>query len=251
VKYKYGYRPDPINAPYSGVCGIIRSLAAAPPKDVRLLSFVTEIYDQGQTSSCVAQAAARCIEISLAQMGVRGTPSRRAIYAMGRIRGGEHAFQLHDEGTIPSSAVAAMSDWGVCKEDKWPWAEADVNQPLPWDIIEKSAAYLVTGWEKIDRRPEAVKKVISSGYPVMFGMPVDEAYENYVSGIYPGLTGKELGGHMQTVLAYEGDIFTVCNSWGQSWGEQGFSRMPASWLFGGKCGDFYALESSPKPEVMK
>lgn len=206
---------------------------------------VDQVFDQARTSSCFSQAAATCIQVCLRLRGIIDTPSRLAIYAMGRVVGGADAFALPDEGTVPMFGVEAMAKWGICSEIFWPWDPVLINEPVPWDVIKDAAEFVVTGWQKLGLDKDAVKLAITSGYPVMFGMPVDQAYEEYTSGIYGGVTGKILGGHMQTIVGYDGDVFNVLNSWGASFGESGYSKMPSSWLFAGQCSDFYALESSP------
>lgn len=240
-----GYLPDPPLAPRVGGRGIMRLTDPAPPKYDALLPLLGTPFDQGSTSSCVAQAAAKCIEVSTRLAGAPIIPSRRAIYAMGRVRGGDIAFRLSDVGTIPSAAVTAMDDWGVLAETEWPWNE-NVNEPLPWDIIQAATSARVMGWEKLDATEGSVKHALASGYPVMFAMPVDEAYENYSGGVYERLSGPELGGHMQTLVGYDGAVMNVLNSWGTSWGDSGQSLILSSFLFSGACSDFYALEACPK-----
>jgi len=241
----YGYLPDPPLAPRVGGGGILRIVDAPPTKYDALLPLLGEVFDQGSTSSCVAQAAAKCVEVSTRLAGFPMRPSRRGIYAMGRVRGGDIAFRLSDLGTIPSAAVTAMDDWGVLPESEWPWSE-NVNEALPWNLIQLATSVRVTGWEKLDPTKDSVKHALSSGYPVMFAMPVDEAYEGYAGGVYQGPKGPELGGHMQTLVGYDGEVMNVLNSWGAGWGESGRSRIASSFVFGGACTDFYALEALPK-----
>lgn len=241
----YGWKPDPAHAPRMGGDGLLRSVEPVPSKDGHLVTMIDQVFDQKRTSSCFAQAAAVCIQVCLRMRGTMDTPSRRAIYAMGQVMGGSDAFDLRDEGTVPMLGVRAMEKWGICSETFWPWDDKLINEPVPWDVVKDAAEFVVTGWEKLPLDKESIKIAIASGYPVMFGMPVDQAYEEYESGIYQGVTGPVLGGHMQTIVAYDGDVFQVLNSWSERFGEKGYSRMPSSWLFGGRCSDFYALESTP------
>ena len=247
MKRPYGYLPDPPLAPRVGGRGIMRLTDPVPRRYEDLLPFIGEIFDQGSTSSCVAQAAAKCIEISMRLAGHPMTASRRAIYAMGRVRGGDMAFNLSDVGTIPSAAVTAMDDWGIVPETAWPWSEASIDEPLPWDLLQSASSAKVTGWEKLQPTEESVKHALASGYPVMFAMDVDDAYESYAGGVYEGPNGQVLGGHMQSLVGYDGETMHVLNSWGTSWGEKGLSRVSTSFLFAARGGtDFYALEAAPK-----
>jgi hypothetical protein len=244
-RYGYGWKPDPSHAPRMGGEALLRTVDPVPSKDDHLLVLAGDVFDQGQTSSCFAQASAKCIEVALRLRGVFELPSRRAIYNMGRVAEGMDAFALTDDGTVPMYGVQAMAKWGVCPEMVWPWNDNQINEPIPWDVTEQAATAIVTGWEKLPLNPDEVKLAITSGYPVMFGMPVDMGYENYSGGLYPGRTGPSLGNHMQTILAFDGDVFKIMGSWSKDFGEDGFANMPASWLFGGQCSDFYALEAAP------
>ena len=57
---------------------------------------------------------------------------------------------------------------------------------------------------------------------------------SYKGGVYSHLSGKELGGHAIKVIGWgvqnapntaEMPYWLVANSWGTSWGEQGYFRI--------------------------
>lgn len=230
---RFGYKPSPAHAPKLG--GSPLSLISMLPQ-ASMLPNLGDVYDQLSTSTCVSQASAKCIEIATGKR-----VSRLAINSAAHIQGGESLIELTDDGVMPSDAVAAMANVGVCLEERWPFDETRVLEPAPWDVIQ--ADVRVTGWARLSTRDD-VKAHIASGRAVMCGGPVDQAYMDYRSGVYQGMSGPSLGGHMQTIVAYNGMAWRLMNSWGTSFGEQGFAWVAESWLFGGQVSDFYALEAT-------
>ncbi len=247
MQYGRGWIPDSPTAPRSG--GRLPALGdVSSTTNLALLDHVTEIWNQRTTSACVAFAAKRAISILAKSRGFVVTdPSELDIYVKGRVKGGQLLYYLNDGGTIPSFAVSATHEWGICAEEDWPFDPANVNHPLPWELVEKSSAYKVDGWVKLDGDLQGMKAAIDSGYPIIFGMPVDRTYESYYGEVWPGLRGPSLGGHMQCAVGFDDSrsAFRVVNSWGPEWGDGGMSWISYDWMTSGAVDDRYALESTP------
>jgi len=60
------------------------------------------------------------------------------------------------------------------------------------------------------------------GNPFSIGVYIGSAFQSYKSGVFSGPCGS--GGHAMTVVAYDAQTWSVKNSWGNSWGEKGYSR---------------------------
>jgi cathepsin B len=67
------------------------------------------------------------------------------------------------------------------------------------------------------------------------GFTVYQDFMNYKSGVYKHVSGNVLGGHAVKIVGWgqeNGTNYWICaNSWGTSWGENGFFRI--AW---GQCG---------------
>lgn len=235
---KYGWKPDPKHAPKLGGERLMFASGALPPS--ASIGNLGEPYDQGQTGTCVANASAKAIEIT---SGVHA--SRLGIYSQARIRGGEDMHALSDDGCVIADAVASMTEVGVCSEDRWPFDPSQVNVPAPWDAIRADAR--VTGWQKLETADE-VRAAIAAGHPVIFGMQVDQSYEDSDgSSTYTGPVGPSLGGHCQTIVGYAPGQFLALNSWGKDWAAKGMVWIAESFLFGsGLAADFTALDAAPE-----
>lgn len=79
------------------------------------------------------------------------------------------------------------------------------------------------------RDPNSLKQdLFTYGY-VSTGFIVYEDFMTYKSGIYKYTTGKKLGGHAVSIVGWGNedgqDYWIAQNSWGDSWGENGFFRI--------------------------
>ncbi|KAM0900427.1 hypothetical protein ACQ4PT_020676 [Festuca glaucescens] len=88
----------------------------------------------------------------------------------------------------------------------------------------------ITGQGAIPPRNELIMQRAVAGQPVGVAIEVGSGMQFYRSGVYSGPCGTRLA-HAVTVVGYGTDPSTgakywiVKNSWGQTWGEQGYIRM--------------------------
>ena len=82
---------------------------------------------------------------------------------------------------------------------------------------------------------EMFKTAIVAGYPVPLATEVDQVFEDYDGHGSMTIPGTSLGGHYICGVGYETmssgkTVFEFANSWGKSWGDQGFFYADESWL---------------------
>lgn len=205
------------------------------------------VYDQGNLGSCTANSMAGLLEYLLAKQlggwkkpGVF-LPSRLAIYYEER--------KL--EGTIQSDAGAVVSDsvrvaltCGAASESLWPYdiqkykaapSSTYVNAALKHRAIKDLALYKkndIPAAAPIPQDLTHLKRVLSSGFPITFGMLVYTSF--YGTGtdglvLVPDTDAEDLlGGHCMLIVGYNDVIhrFTVRNSWGKTWGHGGYCYIP-------------------------
>ncbi|KAM0866106.1 hypothetical protein ACQ4PT_042826 [Festuca glaucescens] len=88
----------------------------------------------------------------------------------------------------------------------------------------------ITGQGAIPPRNELIMQRAVAGQPIGVAIEVGSGMQFYRSGVYSGPCGTRLA-HAVTVVGYGTDPSTgakywiVKNSWGQTWGEQGYIRM--------------------------
>jgi hypothetical protein len=218
---------------------------AMPYSAMELLPFVDYIRDQKQTSSCVGQALARIIHIrAQMQLFLLGLltnalfPAALALYALARqmVLGGDHS--LPDDGSYPGKALLAASRYGLVPEERYPFNERVVTQAVPLDVLEGGQAALFQGFYRIDSEGSALvedcKQALAKGYPFMMALQVDDVFDQCNSDTPLGPpTGKIHGGHMVAIIGYSGNNFLMVNSWGTTWGFNGFAWLTAEAIAAG------------------
>jgi cathepsin B len=96
-----------------------------------------------------------------------------------------------------------------------------------------SQKYKVASWSKVSptffywEREQKIEEAIMTTGPVQTGFSVYQDFLTYSSGVYRHITGGFLGGHAVKIVGWgvtsEGQKYwIVANSWGVSWGLEGF-----------------------------
>jgi hypothetical protein len=115
---------------------------------------------------------------------------------------------------------------GAATLTSFPYSEHDCTT-LPNAATKQAArAFAIADWRRVNVQDEMeIKTQIASGFPVLIGMVVDNAFSQLGPGqIYSGPPGQSRGGHAMVVVGYSDarSAFKVINSWGTNWGDQGF-----------------------------
>ena len=197
-------------------------------------------YDQGSLGSCTSQALAFAVHFDLLNKHEQKViapwiPSRLFIYYNERML----------EGTIDQDAGAAIRDgiktlvtYGVCSEDAWAYnIDQFTNKPSTY-AYNLAKAVKAIKYESLDNtNKQILVNALLQGFPIVFGMSVYESFESDAvaqTGIVPipGFNERVLGGHAMSIVGYrvEDDTFVVRNSWSSSWGQNGYCRIPATYL---------------------
>jgi len=206
---------------------------AVLPARVDLRQYASAIEDQGNLGSCTGNAIAGAIE--LIDRKVSNKPleiSRLFIYYQERLLEGT---VYYDAGAYIRDGIKACYTYGAPIESLWPYNESK------WATRPTTAAYndaknrKVTGYAKCANFV-AVKAALANNTPVIVGFDVYESFEGTVNNTtgmmpYPNINTEELlGGHAVCIVGYDdalnGGRFICRNSWGTSWGNNGYFYMP-------------------------
>src|SRR5581483_4008300 len=123
---------------------------------------------------------------------------------------------------------------GVCPESEWPYvisrfADAPPAQCRIDALKEKALTY-----RRIPQSLPQMKACLVSGLPFVFGINVYQSFMDARGGNVPMPSpGEELlGGHALLCVGYDDATqrFTFRNSWGTSWGNQGYGTIPYAYL---------------------
>jgi len=233
-----------------------RALFGAPlhlPNEASLEEHVARVENQKKTSSCVGQAIARALHVRLRKLGFSPEPfSAQAIYKAARRRSIPTIEPLSDDGCRPRDAMMAIQEQGVPLESEAPFNPETINENLFWDELQSASKFVVFRWWRIvgdgRGRADAIAQALAKGYPVVFGMTLWAAFDDYESGTITHEQPDDAGGHMMLIVGFRTRSsdgkreFRVLNSWGTGWGEGGFCWIHEDVIGGSRVGDVYAIQ---------
>ncbi|CAN8320414.1 unnamed protein product [Cochlearia groenlandica] len=139
-------------------------------------------------------------------------------------------FNQGCRGGIMSKAFEyIIKNQGITTEDNYPYQESQQTCHSTTQSMAFPAA-TISGYETLPmNNGEALLKAVSQ-QPVSVGIEgTDDSFRHYSGGVFDGECGTDLH-HAVTIVGYgmseEGTKYWVVkNSWGQSWGENGYMRI--------------------------
>lgn len=199
--------------------------------------FCGPVSNQLRANSCVANATADSIELLNSIQGLSHQEvSRLQIYYNGRsvmYAINDDHIALKDEGVWIRAAFRAVANLGVCSESDWPYDLKNVNVRPPVSLMFKSLKNKITGYYRISNyKVSEFKRAISAMHPVVMGIPVNDGFKNYKSGILspPEVGDKIYGYHAIMAMGFGPDFIKIRNSWGEGFGENGYARLDPAWV---------------------
>jgi C1A family cysteine protease len=192
------------------------------------------VENQGQLGSCTGNAIAGAVEFLERKDRVRFVNvSRLFIYYNERLI--EHTTKS-DSGAMIRDGIKTVVKQGVCSERKWPYTVSKFAVKPPAACYREALEHQVTSYQRILTIDE-MRTCLARGFPFVFGFTVYESFESPQvarSGVVPMPQAGErvMGGHAVLAVGYhDADRrFIVRNSWGASWGLQGYYTMPYDYL---------------------
>jgi len=191
-------------------------------------------FDQGASSSCVAQALAlgiTCVE-SMLGMDV-DVISRRALYYLLRKKRGLHKV---DAGGYISDGVDVVHRYGCASESRFKWSPLLINQAPNAGLVVEGTERRGLKYERIvgvgNKLIAQLDTALQHG-PVVFGMPVTQDFMDYKDGVLrtPTVVAKILGGHATLLVKRNPDgTFTGANSYSRKWGLDGLYVIEDEYL---------------------
>jgi hypothetical protein len=237
-----GYRfraPHPSAKRYAAGESTVKSL----PAKVDLRGHLTPVEDQGQLSSCVANAVAGAYEYLVKRHAEKDYGvSRLFVYYNARAKEGE---VTEDGGSVIADAIQSLREDGACSEETWPYDADQVNEEPSQEAYDEAKNFLVEDMQLVPVKIEAWKNALAEGYPIVFGLGLYDSFDKQKKkGLVPMPSPKEAArashaGHSMLCVGYSDpdQVFIVRNSWGTDWGDQGYCYIPYQYLMNAKYND--------------
>ncbi len=234
------------------------------PESVDLREWCSPVEDQGRIGSCTAHAGVGIIEYyEKKSFGRHIDASRLFLYKVTR-----NLMKMKgDIGGYLRTTMGAMVLFGVPPEDYWPYNddEKEFDKEPPAFCYAFAQNYQTIKYFRHDPPKEGagsilkkIKTYLAIGHPAMFGFTVYNSVEQAEkTGRIPFPSPKERieGGHAIVTIGYNDKMKTknkygriettgallIRNSWGKSWGEEGYGWLPYEYVLKGLAEDFWSI----------
>ena len=211
------------------------------PDEIVNCRLVPEILDQGTEGACTGFALAAVINYLLHQRKIERRISPRMLYELAR-----RYDEWPGEKYSGSSARGAMKGWerhGVCTRKRWPdklhGAENFDQKRADEAVLTPGGAYYRVDFRQVRDVHAAIHEVGIVYATLMVHAGWGEPGPGTVTLMSGGGTrpskltlpviqrkDKADGGHAIAIVGYTSRGFVVQNSWGRSWGKNGFALLP-------------------------
>ncbi|GAB9467856.1 Papain-like cysteine protease c1 [Globisporangium polare] len=192
---------------------------------------VTPVKNQGQCGSCWAFSTTGAVEgAAFVSDGKLPNLSEQELVDC------DNNGDMGCNGGLMDHAFAWIEDnEGICSEDEYEYKAKQSTCQTCKEIVK------VTGFQDVNPNDEHALQVAVAQQPVAVAIEADQrAFQFYSSGVFNLTCGTQLD-HGVLAVGYGEEngqkFWRVKNSWGGSWGEQGFIRLARGLNGGaGQCG---------------
>lgn len=208
------------------------------PRAVDLREDWWDIRDQGQTGACVGFATAdsvlRWYYVQRGLIGKQDLPSPRFIWMANKETDGITTYPtsfLERAGSSTRDAMSVAKKYGCVLESSLPMTDGyPLSRASLTAFYSDAARRRIHNYRNLYRtqpdRLDALKRWLAQRGPVLTRLNVDESWRKATTAkgkldVYKPYPGA--GGHAVALVGYTEDHFIVRNSWGTSWGDDGFA----------------------------
>jgi len=247
---------DPRDYKYQHILTALGTTQAAP-EAIDYRPNLPPVFNQLQRGSCVACATTwtpkAFQEMSQGDFPASGL-SAAFLYAMCKAIDG-----IPDsEGTYPRVAMQVLQKYGVCPEDALPYsALAGLPAPqvpvIPYKAKEAAERFKISTYAQLcgptdkDRSSllSTIRQALAREGPFVLALLVCDNFQPDADGWLPLPAGNVLGGHAVGIV---GDfpamgVLVLRNSWGASWGKDGYAFLPYEWITRRRDFGWYVFEA--------
>lgn len=196
-------------------------------------AYFVPVVDQGQLGSCTGNGIASGLAYLQAKEEMAfNYPSRLFIYYNERAIEGTVS---QDAGANIRDGIKTVVDLGFCPETDWPYDISKFTNKPSATAYSDALTDVVKTYQAVGTDNTSVMSALALGYAVIIGIDVYDSFMSSNTGDIPmpDLNNESLqGGHCIIVVGYDQATkrFKFENSWGTSWGQNGFGTLPFAYL---------------------
>jgi C1A family cysteine protease len=142
-----------------------------------------------------------------------------------------------DSGAEIRDVVKTLATKGVGHEDLWKYDISKFTDRPPQEVYDDAVQYKALTYSRVPVSAAGLKSALAQDHPVIIGISVYDSFESEAvsrTGMVPMPKQTEgmVGGHCMAVFGWgqKPGHFTVLNSWGKDWGDNGWCYIPEAYL---------------------
>ena len=142
-----------------------------------------------------------------------------------------------DSGAQLRDGIKSLVNQGVCPETTWPYDISIFDQKPPLEAYAEALDNQALQYRRLSQNINDMIGCLAQGLPFVFGFSVYDSFESDEverTGLVPmpGTSEDVIGGHAVMAVGYSipEKLFLIQNSYGTSFGDAGFIRMPFDYL---------------------
>ena len=230
--------------------------SAKPEAKIDNRKFCSPVEDQGDIGSCTAQAVVGLMEYMMRRASGRHIEgSRLFVYKATRNLLGWQG----DTGAYLRTAIQSVSTFGVPPEPYYPYIPEMYDEEPSAFLYSFAANYQALNYTRLDPHGKSYTQILDNirwalrgGYGVVFGFSVFNSLGWEADIPFPDKDAGDVlqGGHAVMAVGYDDNrecinapagAFLIRNSWGPSWGDDGYGYLPYAYIKAGLASDFWTV----------
>ena len=210
------------------------------PKVKDLRKFTGAIEHQAHYGACSGNSICSALECMLAKENAFVDLSRLFVYYNARRAVVNSPEEVSDKGASLQVAIAECTKYGVAAENIWNYSQ-NINQTPNQESYTDAVSRKINRYERLGNGVDLLSDIliaITNNIPVVFGTHLTKPFQTLVGQIDQHTTkynpGKiittnsdYIGAHGMVIVGFNLNKkeFIVENSWGSSWGDQGYCAL--------------------------
>lgn len=204
------------------------------PNRIDLRPLCSAVEDQGPLGSCTGNALASALELlDVKCAGQYEDLSRLFIYYHAR----SYINEIYnDSGAYIRDAIKSIRKVGAAREKLWPYVIDKFDDKPSLEAYADANGRRFKSYWRLNTL-SSMLNCLAAGYPFVFGFSVYTKFmsqEVATTGVLdmPEKGEQMEGGHAVLAVGYDKKTqrIIVRNSWGRSWGKDGYFTMPFEYI---------------------